>query len=251
MRLSAGAPQTPPRTHPFIQEHGQHPGGRGPLLAAQIGNRNLRAATKQYLPIPTAGDSASRPAHQGCGAAGPREPPGSGTPCAPRPGPAPPPRPSPAPGLTMAAARTGPALLGQRRRDPRPELRADLAAPPAPALRPERGPARGGARWQGWGESAPGGVCTSVECRTERAHVGQGAASLGANLAARDHQRRRVRRGAQNCAALCHLALPYSASKEWPLGAAHHYRGLSQTPKGKGPPGIPRRRLRKERGFAP
>lgn len=32
-----------------------------------------------------------------------------------------------------------------------------------------------------------------------------------------------------------HLALPSSAPKERPLGAAHHLRGLSQTPKEKGP----------------
>lgn len=150
MRLSAGAPQTPPRTHPFVQEHGQHPGGRGPLLAAQIRNRNLGTATERCLPMPTAGDGASRPSglrRRGSPRAA-REWQALRTPAWPR-APTPPfPR---APGLTMAAARAGPAQLGQRRRDPRPELRADLAAPPAPALRPECGPAGGGARGGGGG----------------------------------------------------------------------------------------------------
>lgn len=123
MRLSAGAPQTPPRTHPFIQEHGQHPGGRGPLLAAQIRNRNLGTATEQCLPIPTAGDS---------GAAGPREPPGSGRPCAPRPGPAPQPHPSPPP-PALPWLQPG---LGRLSSDSAGGTRGRSCAPTSPLRRP-------------------------------------------------------------------------------------------------------------------
>lgn len=125
----------------------------------------MGTATEQCLPMPTAGDSASRPAHQGCGATGPREPPGRGRPCAPRPGPAPRPTPPfpPAPGLTMAAAQAGPARLGQRRWDPRPELRADLAAPPAPTLRPECGPAGAGLGGRGGASQPRAGSAPSAE----------------------------------------------------------------------------------------
>lgn len=104
-------------------------------------------------------------------------------------------RPCPVPArLTMAAARAGPAPPGQRPSDPRPELRADLAAPPAPSRRPESGPAGGGALGGGGAGRPRGGACTSAESGPARAEPGAAALACGWALQLAT-LRGRVRRG--------------------------------------------------------
>lgn len=139
-------------------------------------------------------------------------------------------RPCPAPArLTMAAARAGPAPPGQRPSDRRPELRADLAAPPAPSRHPESGQSGGGARGGGGAGRPRGGACTFAALGPARAEPG--AAGLCVGLAARDPRRQGAERQSGRASLVIWLSLSPSRVA-CPGGAA--LRGLEPVPKEKG-----------------
>lgn len=195
------------------------------------------------------------PARRHIRAAAPRVPasrPGVAGPARPgRPGPAPQPHPSPRP-PALPWLQPG---LGRLSVDSAGGSRGRSCAPTSPHRRPPpsapsvdrrgRGPAAGA------GRAGPAGLHLCGGEGSEGARWA-GAAGLGANLAARDPRRRRVRGGAQNCAALSPGASLLSSQRAASWGSASP-SGLEPDPQRerKGPPGTPRRRLWKERGFAP
>lgn len=139
-------------------------------------------------------------------------------------------QPCPAPArLTMAAARAWPAPPGQRPSDPRPELRADLAAPPAPSRRPESGPAGGGARSGGGAGRPRGGACTFAARGLALAEPGDSGLRVG--LAARDPRSQDAERRSDRASLVIWLSLSPSRVA-CPGGAAP--RGLEPVPKEKG-----------------